>query len=315
MVKLTKTIILSIIMVLTGAFFVFELIVGHLTKSSSLQADAFHKFSDLIALIIGLVAVRLSKWKSSERNTYGWARAEILGSLINTVFLFTLCLTIYLEAIDQFMSPTPLQDVDLILYVGLGSLSLNFIVLALFLLQEKCSKVALKDTNEDESKHSRANMNMRGVFLNALGDSFGSVAIITSALLIKFAPSANDSQATWKQYIDPILGCCIATIIIATVIPLFKKSSAIILQTVPYDFNYLEAKEKIRGIDGVEILNDFHVWSLNPETMVASVHVTVSSDCDQFKDKSIVSSIQSILNCNKPCKTTIQLDKELKHRF
>ena len=65
--KLSKTVSLSIIIAMTGSFFLVEMIVGHLTKSNSLVADAFHMLSDLLALIIGLTAVRFSKRDSSKK--------------------------------------------------------------------------------------------------------------------------------------------------------------------------------------------------------------------------------------------------------
>ena len=78
---------------LTTTYFVVELVVGHLTNSMALIADSFHMLSDIAALIIAFVSVKMAP-KSWDKNTYGWARAEVLGML-------TIDLSIHLRVIDQ----------------------------------------------------------------------------------------------------------------------------------------------------------------------------------------------------------------------
>ena len=70
------------------------------------------------------------------RNTFGWARAEILGSLINSVFLLTLCFNIVIEAIKRYIEPQELHRIDLMLGVGAGGLLLNIISLIIFGIQQ-----------------------------------------------------------------------------------------------------------------------------------------------------------------------------------
>lgn len=116
---------------LTSAYFVVELVVGNLTKSVALIADAFHMLSDVISLVIGVVAVRFSK-RQSAMNTYGWVRAEVVGANVNTVFLLALCLTIVFDAIRRFVDPEPIENVNLLLIVGSIGLGINIIGLFLF---------------------------------------------------------------------------------------------------------------------------------------------------------------------------------------
>ena len=78
---------------LTGSFFLVEIIVGYVTNSMALVADSFHMLSDIAALIIAFVSVKMAP-KSWDKNTFGWARAEVLGALVNAVFLVALCFSI-----------------------------------------------------------------------------------------------------------------------------------------------------------------------------------------------------------------------------
>lgn len=58
----SKTFRLSTMLVMTFSFFLAELVVGHKTHSLTLIADSFHMLSDVIALCIGLFAVRVSQY-------------------------------------------------------------------------------------------------------------------------------------------------------------------------------------------------------------------------------------------------------------
>lgn len=87
--------------------------------------------SDVISLVIAFIAVRMSpkKWN---QNTFGWARAEVLGALVNAVFLVALCFTIVAESLERFINIKDIEDPKLILVVGSVGLGVNLIGLVLF---------------------------------------------------------------------------------------------------------------------------------------------------------------------------------------
>ena len=145
----SDTMRLGCMLSMTFVFFLVELIVGQITKSVSLTTDSFHMLSDALALVIGLFTaivsnhlslfffsfhflsfffayhffhnVQISKRKTT-KNTFGWVRAEVLGPLINSVFLASLCLGIVIEAIKRLFEPEKIEDIDLLLYVGITGL-------------------------------------------------------------------------------------------------------------------------------------------------------------------------------------------------
>ena len=103
---LSKSSRLYIFTALTLIFCVVEFAVGYAAHSLALLADAVHMLSDVFASIIALYAIHLAKQtKNSPRWTFGFQRAEILGALINSVFLLALCFNIYVQAIERFFSP------------------------------------------------------------------------------------------------------------------------------------------------------------------------------------------------------------------
>jgi zinc transporter 1 len=88
--------------------------------------------NDVFSLLVALWAIKLAKAKSTSNYTYGWQRAEVLGALVNGVFLLALCLSIFLEAIQRFFEPQNIQNPYLILYVGSAGLASNILGLFLF---------------------------------------------------------------------------------------------------------------------------------------------------------------------------------------
>ena len=106
----TKSSRLAVMLFLTFGFFLVELIVGERSRSNALVADAFHMLSDVIALLVAFVSVYISG-KPWHRNTFGYARAEVLGAMINAVFLMALCFTIVIDSAKVTASQTKLNSV------------------------------------------------------------------------------------------------------------------------------------------------------------------------------------------------------------
>ena len=70
--------------------------------------------------------------KTSRKNTFGWARAEVLGALVNSVFLVALCFTIFVEAIQRLTHSHHIEHVDSMIYVGVAGFIVNVLGLILF---------------------------------------------------------------------------------------------------------------------------------------------------------------------------------------
>ncbi|XP_072218046.1 zinc transporter 1a [Leuresthes tenuis] len=118
---------------LTFIFFIVEVVVSRITSSLSMLSDSFHMLSDVIALVVALVAVRFAeKTHATNKNTFGWIRAEVMGALVNAVFLTALCFTIVLEAIERFTEPHEIESPLVVAGVGAAGLLVNLLGLCLF---------------------------------------------------------------------------------------------------------------------------------------------------------------------------------------
>jgi len=121
------------LLVIDSIFFFVEIIVGYSVGSLALVADSFHMLNDVCSLIVALYAIKLAaKETTSSKYSYGWQRAEILGALINGVFLLALCFSIFMEAIERFVNGADVSNPKLVVIVGSLGLLSNIVGLFLF---------------------------------------------------------------------------------------------------------------------------------------------------------------------------------------
>lgn len=120
-------------LLLTFMFMVLEVVVSRVTSSLAMLSDSFHMLSDVLALVVALVAERFARrTHATQKNTFGWIRAEVMGALVNAIFLTGLCFAILLEAIERFIEPHEMQQPLVVLGVGVAGLVVNVLGLCLF---------------------------------------------------------------------------------------------------------------------------------------------------------------------------------------
>ncbi|KAM5238843.1 proton-coupled zinc antiporter SLC30A1 [Ctenodactylus gundi] len=120
-------------LLLTFMFMVLEVVVSRVTASLAMLSDSFHMLSDVLALVVALVAERFARrTHATQKNTFGWIRAEVMGALVNAIFLTGLCFAILLEAIERFIEPHEMQQPLVVLGVGVAGLLVNVLGLCLF---------------------------------------------------------------------------------------------------------------------------------------------------------------------------------------
>src|ERR1700682_4150862 len=100
---------LWIVLVVTTLYFLTELAGGYLAGSLALLSDAVHMLTDIAALCLGLLTLWISSRPASSGKTYGYLRAEILGALLNGLFLWLLVVFIWIEAVARLRNPRPVS--------------------------------------------------------------------------------------------------------------------------------------------------------------------------------------------------------------
>ncbi|XP_015834687.1 proton-coupled zinc antiporter SLC30A1 isoform X1 [Tribolium castaneum] len=311
---------------LTTSFFFVEIVVGYITNSMALVADSFHMLSDVAALMVAFVSVKMSPKKWS-KNTFGWARAEVLGALVNAVFLVALCFSITVEACKRFIESEAIHDPQLLVIVGALGLFVNCIGLLLFHehgsshghshgrlahSRNRLTQLAMTDDNENDESYpspppeksshhghsSPGQMNMRGVFLHVLSDALGSVIVIISAVVFWL------SSWKYRNYIDPALSILLVLLIMNSVWPLLRDSALILLQTVPTHIQVDAIQRRLLAkVDGVVGVHEFHVWQLAGDRIIASAHIKCRNLSEYMK---IAEKVKEFFHNEGIHSTTIQ---------
>ncbi|XP_059841811.1 zinc transporter 10 [Hypanus sabinus] len=267
-------------LVITSGFFVVELLVGYIGDSIALVSDSFNMLSDMISLGVGLTAANVSKIRRRHSNTYGFVRAEVVGALANAVFLSALTFTVFIEAIIRLVHPHKIEDVGLVLVVGALGLAVN--VVGLILFQNSCfrgrrstqtDRLANGTREQNKGSTNAAALNVRGIFLQVMGDALGSVVVVVTATIFYVLPLDKDEPCNWKCYVDPSLTIIMVIIIISYVLPLVKETAVILLQMVPRGIELRDIDEKLRKVDGIYGIHELHIWELAGGKNIASLHV------------------------------------------
>ncbi|XP_076394791.1 solute carrier family 30 member 1 isoform X2 [Megachile rotundata] len=311
---------------LTALFFLVEIVVGYVTNSMALIADSFHMLSDVAALVVAFLSVKMSPKKWS-KNTFGWARAEVLGALVNAVFLVALCFSITVEACKRFIEVEEIHEAKLLVAVGGLGLLVNIIGLCLFhehgnshthshgisRSHNRLSTLVGTDDNENDEayrpstpqvkrthghSHDASQMNMRGVFLHVLSDALGSVIVIVSALIVWL------TKWEYRFYIDPALSLLLVILILRSVWPLLQESALILLQTVPTHIQVDAIQQRLlENVDGVLAVHEFHVWQLAGDRIIASAHIRCRNLSEYMK---IAEQVKEFFHNEGIHSTTIQ---------
>lgn len=122
---------ITIFLAFNIVFMFVEIIVGWWSNSLGLISDAGHMFFDNGALMIGLGASYISKWKADSKYTYGYGRYEVLSGFINSMLLLFIAFSVFQEACSRFSNPPEIHSDHLLVTSILGFL-VNLVGLVCF---------------------------------------------------------------------------------------------------------------------------------------------------------------------------------------
>ena len=230
---------------LTATFLVAEIVGGLLTNSLALLSDAAHMATDVIALTIALVAVRLSRRPPDAKRTYGYARMEAIGALVNGGMLFLVAGWIIWEAVDRFREPPEVASTGMLVVAALG-LVINLVSMRLL------------------KAGSGESLNVRGAYLEVWADMLGSVGVIVGAIII---------MLTGWTIADPIIAVLLGLWVLPRTWTLMSQAGHILMQGVPDGLDLEAVRSALLEHPGVAEIHDLHAWALGSKEPVLTVHV------------------------------------------
>lgn len=240
----SSTRLLIISLVFTTAFAGVEVVGGLWANSLALIADAGHMITDSLSLGIGAFAAWLSQRRASRHHTYGFARAETIGALVNVLFMLGVVVWIVIAAVERLANPQPVGGVTVMIVAFIGLL-VNIAVAWILMRGEK-------------------NMNVRAALLHVMGDLAGSVAALAAGLVI---------YLTGWLPVDPLLSLFISVLIGIASINVLRDVLRVLMEGAPKDIDIAEITRALRDVDGVCDVHHVHVWSLSSSRRALSAEI------------------------------------------
>ena len=239
---------LAVSLVLNLGLVVAQVAFGLVAHSTGLLADAGQNLTDVGALALSLVAVRLTLRPASPARSFGNHRATILAALANAVLIAAVTVLIVVSAVHRLLHPEHVEA-GIVVAVAAAGLVVNGI--AALLLTEKGH-----------------DLNMRAALLHMVGDALASSAVLVAGLVLLTVPSAS--------WLDPVSSLVVAAIIVTQAAGVFRASIAVLLESTPSDVDLGHLTEAMAGVAGVGGVHDLHVWSLSSEVRLLSAHLVLS---------------------------------------
>ncbi|HET9302814.1 MAG TPA: cation diffusion facilitator family transporter [Propionibacteriaceae bacterium] len=242
---------LIVALVITGAVLIAEVIGGLISGSLALLADAGHMLTDSTGLILALIAASLATRAATVKRTFGLQRAEVLAALGNALLLVGVAVWVLIKAVDRLREPVEIEA------------GLMLVVAAVGVLANLAGLLVLRPAQAKS-------MNMRGAYLEVLGDLIGSLAVVAAAVVILL---------TGWMPIDAIVSLLIVVVIIPRAWALLREVVDVLLEATPHGVDLAKVREHIKRVPGVVDVHDLHAWTITSGVPVLSAHVIVDQAC------------------------------------
>lgn len=248
------------------AFSIVEAIGGVLTNSTAIIADAFHDLMDAVAIGLAVLLEKVSGKKRSKKFSYGYKRFSLLSALGLYILLLAGSVTMIIAGYHSFFSEKEVHSVGMLALAILGLAVNGFAFLKI-----------KKDGGHNHHGHSHGvhNHNSQSIMLHLLEDVLGWVAVLIGAVIIYF---------TGWNWIDGVLTIGIALYVGFNAIKNVIATVKVMLQSIPENVDVNQLTNELNQIEGVTNIHDVHVWSLDGNYNVGSVHaVTITPEHDVMK--------------------------------
>lgn len=243
---------LLLVLGISSGILIAEIIGGLLANSLALLADAGHVFTDVAGIGLALTAIWLANRPAKGPRTFGLYRVEILAAVLNAVLLLLVSAFVLFEAWRRLFDPPEVAG-GLMLVFAVGGLAGNAV--SLWLLRDAQAQ----------------GLNMRGAYLEVLGDLLGSVAVITAGIVIAL---------TGYLTADPIASALIGLMILPRTWSLLREAVDVLLEATPKGVDLDEVRRHITETSGVADVHDLHAWTITSGMNVVSAHVVMDGTAE-----------------------------------
>ena len=260
------------------SFTIIEVIGGLYTNSLAILSDALHDLGDSLSLGLSWYFQKLSRKGRTKTFSYGYKRFSLLGAIINSIVLVVGSIFILTKAIPELFNPGE-TNVQGMLYLAILGIVVN--------------GAAVFKLRKGES------LNEKVVSLHLLEDVLGWVAVLIGSIIMMY---------TDAPFIDPLLSVLISLFVLYNVYKNLRKSMLVILQGIPEDVSLDEIKEKLKGISEITDVHDNHVWSMDGEYNILTIHLRLDKDYKLSEQAKLKEKVRSQLKDESINHITIEFE-------
>lgn len=234
------------------AFMVVEVAAGLIAHSLALITDAGHMITDAAALLVAVIASKISQRPAKGAYTYGFARIDALSGQANGITLLLLALWFTVEGIVRLMHPGQVHG-GVVAVVALAGAAVN--VLATWLA----------------ARADRSSLNVRGVLAHLVTDIWAFAATLVAGLVIL--------ASGWARA-DAVASLLVAALMAWTGYGLVRAAGRVFLEAAPRGIDPDLLGAELAAMDGVAEVHDLHVWQIGSGDSAVSAHILVAPPCD-----------------------------------
>lgn len=261
-------------------FALVEVVGGLLTNSVAILSDALHDFGDALSLGMSWYLERIAVKEGDRSYSYGYARFSVLGAFLNSIVLIVGCIFLLQSAIPRLLHPEAAHAPGMI---GLALLGIAVNGAAALRLRKG------KTLNE------------RAVALHLIEDVLGWVAILVGSFVMLFAD---------VPILDPILSIAIMAYVLGNVFRNITKTFRIFLQGTPASISTVAVHARVAALEGVAGVHDLHLWSLDGQYHVATLHVVAQGPISLMEAEAIKQRVRQALGAMGIEHATIEIEDE-----
>jgi cobalt-zinc-cadmium efflux system protein len=226
---------------------VAEVVGAIVSGSLALLADAGHMTADAAGLAFALVATSLANRPPTATRTFGLKRLEVLAALTNGLVVVAIAVSVAVEGVRRLVHPGEVKagPVMVIAAIGLAANAISLLIL----------RAGRKES-----------INVRGAYLEVVGDSLGSVAVIASGAVI-----------AWTGWLraDAVASLVIACLIVPRAFALLRDVVRVLMEATPQDMDLAEVRAHLEALPGVISVHDLHAWTITSGLAALTAHVVV----------------------------------------
>ncbi|WP_066628193.1 cation diffusion facilitator family transporter [Labilibacter marinus] len=249
---------------------VAQVIGAIFSHSLSLMTDALHNLSDVMALVISYVANKLAKRKPTQKQSFGYKRAEILAAFINAATLLGISIYLIVEAVERLVT-TKNVEVSGELVMWLAGLSIVANGLSVLLIQ----------------KDAKNSMNMKAAYLHLFSDMLTSIAVLIGGVLM----------AKWGWYwMDSLLSVIIALYLIISSWKLVLGSTKVLMQFTPTGIHLDEVVSELSNITEIKNVHHVHIWQLTDHDIHFEAHLDFKQDMKLSEVDKTLTTVREMLD-------------------